>query len=246
MAIEDLVRFGMEIKPMGLNQYKFYPGLIERILSVHHTYGVDCRQPFHEIKRGILKDIQLERRVQQEFSGGLVQFAFISITSWFFIFFSSSILEQPFSLRLLIVMGGSQLSGVLIYFKLTGFLRRKAFKRPEEFLRSLYSFSLMLQAGSPIQQVVAESSIHSLLVSEADVWGHIGRRLELLLERWQSKGGAIDEGVKDLLEDVWEAYERGLGKFNKLLGVGKFLLLVTCFLTPYFLYLFSLFQHSLV
>ncbi|MBF0299926.1 MAG: hypothetical protein HQK51_14470 [Oligoflexia bacterium] len=63
-------------------KYKFYTNLIFDLLELNQLYGANPKDILKSLKKGLLKDGEIDRKVAKEIRGTILNFFIISIISW--------------------------------------------------------------------------------------------------------------------------------------------------------------------
>lgn len=250
--LKGLTHIEMELLTKGslgryeLPQYKFYTALSGKILDFARRFGSPLRTTILELREALAKDLNFESKIRKELWGGLAQFIMVGSVTWFFVGLSVSLLELHLAFGTLILMIFLQGLGVLAYFLLFYYCRRRNFRYFPQIFSSFYGLLILAEAGLSVRLSLQESGIVEILGFKDKRFIFLFSRGRDLLERWQNKGVPLKTELKELIQQVRNLEEEAFEGFLKALGIGKFLILCLGFLSAYFVYLFSLFHVFLI
>ncbi len=239
---EASLTLGLNAFPKSLPKYKFYTHLIEQLVAVHRSKGVGLKKIFPEIRNHLIRDVQFERKIVSEIISGLLQFMIIFLTTWGFVYLSISLVELPPNHIIFFFMFLLQLIGSLLFFLLIHFLKKNIFEQFAKALEEAYLFSVLLEIGVPINEILERSQIQCGLFSQSKMFSSLSVRMKNLIKRLKQTGISPLDESKEIIAELWQFQEDEFLQFTKKLQVLKFFILAFFFLPSYFLYLYSIFQ----
>ena len=239
---ESKVSLGIKILPKFLPQYKFYTNLLELLFENYRRLGIGIKKILPEIRSGMVKDLQFEKKIFDEIVSGLWQFMIIAVTTWSFVFLSSTLADIPRSWGTTLWMGVLQISGVIAFFYLVSIFKSKIFYKFSKSIEELYLFTSLLDVGLPLNEILSRSGILNGNLTSYKSFETISFRLNQLVSRLKETGLSPKEESQEIIREIWHLQEESFHKFTKIVQVLKFSILVFFFLPAYFLYLYSIFQ----
>ena len=67
-------------------RYGFFSSIIESLVKIRKTYGVDIKKALRELRKAILKDYKQKRKLRSELFGLYLQYMMLLIFTWGFLF----------------------------------------------------------------------------------------------------------------------------------------------------------------
>lgn len=239
---EAKISLGIKILPSFLPRYKFYTSLLEQLFETHRRLGIGIKKFIPEIRSGLIRDLQFEKKVLDELLSGLLQFLVIAATTWSFVFLSSSIVQIPLSKSIIFFMLVLQLSGIAVFFQLVKKVKHKSFTRFSKAIEELYLFSTLLEIGLPLNEILLRSGILQGNLVSFKIFENLADRMKKLVARLKETGLSPRDEAQEIIREIWHLQEENFQKFTKIVQVLKFSVLAFFFLPAYFLYLYSIFK----
>lgn len=239
---EAKIALGLKILPNELLRYKFYTELLEHLFESYRRLGTSIKKILPDIRRGLSRDLQFERKILNEIIGALLQFAVIAVTTWGFVFLSSFLVEITPSKIVMIFMALLQIFGVFLFFFLMKWLKQKSFADFSSALTELYLFSSFLEVGLPLNDVLKRSHILEGRLIHSEQFVNFGGRTRNLISRMKETGLSPRDETHEIIQGMWHFQDENFGKFTKKVQVLKFSILAFFYLPAYFLYLYSIFK----
>ncbi len=239
---ESRIVLGQKVLPEQLLRYKFYTDLLEQLFEIYRRLGAPVRKILPELRRGITRDLQFERKIFSETTGALMQFLVIALTTWGFVFLSSYLIDIPPSKTILGFMMILEVLGVIVFFHLMKFLRKKTFAAMASALTELYLFTSLMNAGLSLNDVLKRSGLMEGTLMNSGKLETFATRTKKLIERMKVNGLSPMEEAQEILDGLWHFQDENFVKFTKKVQLLKFCILAFFFLPAYFLYLASIFQ----
>ncbi|MDD4972796.1 MAG: hypothetical protein PHY93_00515 [Bacteriovorax sp.] len=239
---EAKISLGIKILPSFLPRYKFYTNLLEQLFETHRRLGIGIKKFIPEIRSGLIRDLQFEKKVLDEIIGGLLQFLVIATTTWSFVFLSASLVQIPLSKSTIFFMLALQLGGVVVFFQLVKIVKSKTFLKFSKAIEELYLFSTLLEIGLPLNEILLRSGILQGNLINFKIFENLSDRIKKLIARLKETGLTPRDETQEIIREIWHLQEENFQKFTKIVQVLKFSILVFFFLPAYFLYLYSIFK----
>ena len=249
---EALLRFipGLEAKlAMGLKttadsipRFKFYTGLLFDLLEFHQKRGISLKHILPELRLNLTKDLQFEAKLQSGTLGGNLQFFVITLTTWGFIFFSSTMVDLPLDASNLLIILFVQFTGVLVFNLVLIKLKKHTFHKFSQAIERLYLFVSLVEIGMPVSQTLAESKVLEGDLMQNKHFSPCASRLMTLVTRWKENGISPKVEACEIIRELWHSKDVSFERFLKHLEALKFIILAFFFLPAYFFYLYSIFQ----
>lgn len=243
---ENELQFSDKRGGKEIPQYKFYTLLIEKILLYNRKYGAPMRKIIVDIRGGLIRDDQFERKLRKEFCGGIGQFLFISIITWFFVFMSQLITEVSITFDVFVIIGLMQITGIGLFYFFYSKWKKYTFLNFADYFYSLYAMRSLSEIGLSVRQVLHESIIAGLISKEVKIFKNINLRLKRAVDSWQKRGSPVQQELKEITDELWFIQDENFRSFIKKVGILKFFILATFFLSSYFVYLSYLFHFFLI
>ena len=241
-ALEAQLSMGIKTSSLEIPQYKFYTGFIHQLLSIHQKKGISLRNILPELRGNLIKDLQFERKLKSNVLGGNFQFLGITLTTWGFIFFSSTLAEIPLNAVHIIVILSLQVMGVLVFNAFLKRIKNWLFKKFDQSIERLYLFVSLIEIGMPVGQILSESKVLEGDLMHNKVFSPCASRLVSLVKRWSENGISPKVESAEIIKELWHLKEVCFERFLKHLDQLKFCVLAFFFLPAYFFYLYSIFQ----
>jgi hypothetical protein len=226
----------------SLPQFKFYTSLLLKLLEANRQEGISVRCLIPELRIGVQRDIQFERKVSKVVLGGNFQFLVITLATWGFVFFSQQLVEIKLDKLLGLLMLLLQVLGFIFLNLSTSYMNKKKFGPFSSAFEELYLFRALVEVRMPIKTILLESKIMNGSLVTAKSFKSLSRRLIYSVERWKSSGISPKEETGELIKEVWYSQEEQFLDFIKNIEILKFILMALLFLPAYFLYLAAIFK----
>ena len=239
---ESKVSLGIKILPKVLPQYKFYTNLLEVLFENYRRLGIGIKKILPEVRAGLIKDLQFEKKIFDETISGLLQFMIIAVTTWSFVFLSSRLAQIPISWSIIFLMVVLQIGGVFVFFYLLNLIKKRIFLKFTRAIEELYLFSSLLDIGLPLNEILSRSGILYGSLAKYKSFEVISKRMNQLVSRLKESGLSPKQESQEIIREIWHLQEESFVKFTKIVQVLKFSILVFFFLPAYFLYLYSIFK----
>jgi len=239
---EAKISLGIKILPKHLPKYKFYTGLIEQLFETNRRFGMGIKKFIPEIRGALIHDLQFEKLIFDEIIGGFLQFMVIALTTWSFVFLSSSLVFIPLSKTLVISMLILQFSGGALFFVLVKKYQLKTFTKFNKAIEELYLFSGLMDIGLNLNEILLRSGILQGNLVSFKIFENLSGRVKKLIARLKETGLSPKDETQEIIKEIWHLQETNFRKFTKKVQVLKFVILAFFFLPAYFLYLYSIFQ----
>ena len=239
---EAKISLGIKILPSYMPRYKFYTNLLEQLFETNRRFGIGIKKFIPEIRKGLIRDLQFEKQILDELIGGFLQFSVIAVTTWCFVFISSSQVLIPLPKSTIFFMLTLQLSGLIIFFFLVKMVKRKTFEKFNKAIEELYLFSGLLDIGLPLNEILLRSGILQGNLVKFTIFENLAERIKKLIARLKETGLSPRDETYEIIREIWHLQEESFKKYTKNVQVLKFVVLAFFFLPAYFIYLYSIFQ----
>ncbi len=239
---EAKIALGIKILPNALSRYKFYTDLLEQLLLAHRRLGIGIKKFIPEIRKGIIRDLQFEKKISSECLGAFLQFLVIAATTWSFVILSSSLVRIPPNKTIMLLMVALQLLGVVVFYQLLTLVKKKTFTHFGQAIQELYLFTTLMEVGLPLNEILSRSRLLQGSLMEQKLFSPMAVRTKKLIDRLKETGLSPKEEAHEIIGGLWHLQEETFQKFTKKVQVLKFGILAFFFLPAYFLYLYSIFK----
>jgi hypothetical protein len=227
---------------IDIPEYKYYSELIYKMLNNSKKYGINLKKIINEIKQKIILDIKLEEKICNEFISGFIQFFFIVLVTWFFIFVSKKMIEIPLTNSLILMILIFQMSGLISFYFSTKYLEKYYFKSFNNVIKELIIFKSFLEISFPLNQALIHSNISNGEFSKDKLFEHLYQFFTESITRLKMSGISPHADLEIILNSIFDLQEEKMIKFQKQIAVLKFMHLALFFLMAYFIYLYAIFK----
>lgn len=241
-SLEAKLAMGVKTTNESIPKYKFYTSLLFDLIGFHQKRGISLKTILPELRLNLTKDLQFESKLQSNTMGGNVQFFVITITTWCFIFFSSTMAELPLRISHLLFIFSIQILGVFVFNFTLKKLKIYTFHKFSEGIERLYLFVSLVEIGIPVSQTLSESRVLEGSLMKEKLFSPCASRLLTLVNRWKENGISPKTEAAEIIRELWHLKEVSFERFLKHLDALKFIVLAFFFLPAYFFYLYSIFQ----
>jgi hypothetical protein len=239
---EGRLSCGLVGAEINIPKFKFYTALILKLLEANRREGISIRKLIPELRIGIQKDVQFEKKISKVIFGGNFQFLVITLATWGFVFFSQQLVEIKLDFKFGFVMAFLQFIGFLALNLASSYLKKKKFKPFNDAFSELYLFSALVEVRLPIKTILNESKIMNGVLVSSNIFHSLSGRIASSVERWKNSGVSPKVESEELIKEVWYLLEENFQDFIKKLEVLKFIIMALLFLPAYFIYLAAIFK----
>lgn len=239
---EARISLGLKMVSQTLPRYKFYTDLLEQLFECNRKLGISIKKFIPEIRLGLIKDLQFEKKVFDEILSGFLQFLVISATTWSFVFLSSQLVQIPLNKGIVLIMIALQLLGGIAFFHLIKRLKTKTFFPFSKAIEELYLFNSLMDVGLPINEVIIRSNIYQGSLFGHKIFRNLANRLKKIVTQMKENGLSPKDEAQEIIREIWHLQEVHFQKFTKMQQALKFSILAFFFLPAYFVYLYSIFK----
>jgi hypothetical protein len=225
-----------------LPQFKFYTSLLLKLLEANRQEGIAIRKLIPELRIGVQRDIQFEKKISKVVLGGNVQFLVIALATWGFVFFSQQLIQVHLETKLGLLMALLQLLGFTFLNVMTSVQKKKKFGPFSSAFEELYLFRSLVEVRLPIKVILAESKIMNGVLLTSKMFSSLSKRIAYSVERWRNSGISPKEESEELIKELWYSLEEQFLDFIKKIEILKFVTMALLFLPAYFLYLSAIFK----
>lgn len=241
--LEAKLAMGLKTTTDSIPRYKFYTTLLFDLLAVHQKRGISLKNILPELRLNLIKDLQFEIKLRSNLLGGNLQFIVITMTTWGFIFFSSSMADLPLKSSDLMIILMVQIFGILTFNIALKKFKNHIFNKFSEAIERLYLFVSLVEIGMPVGQTLSESRVLEGGLMKHKLFSACASRLVTLVNRWKENGISPKVESQEIIKELWSLKENGFEHFNKGVEGLKFCVTAFFFLPAYFFYLYSIFQY---
>lgn len=234
--------YGLADKGIQFYDYKYFSPLLERLVILTKQHGLPLYRYLPEIKKGLLTDVQIEKKILKEMQDGLFQFLMMSLMTWIFIFFAQAMIQKSPPMAILGIIFVGQLIGPIVFYLTGQYLKRKSFFCYQLLFGEVYVFRSLFEVGLPLSVVLKESQVMRGVFSQNKKFRSDYEHFQFLIDEIKKQGHLPEAELAQMLQRLWDKYEEALTVFRTRLAFIKFLHLALIYLPLYFLYLVSLFK----
>lgn len=226
-------------------RFKFYSDLASSALTHARSYGSFPREILWEWREGINKEVQFEKKWAGLRNGGWAQFGLFALITWSFVCLTAQTLSSPFSVELLLLVSGLQLTGLLLYWPLMMWLSSTRLEGFGVLLESLYVLRSLSGAGLSAQSVLQKAKVEGIEGIKNSRLREIKKRVQDITQMYQQKGVPLTKETQLLLQEVWFIREEVLQQIIKSIDHIKLAILLVFFGGAYFVFILGLIQQLL-
>ncbi len=232
-------------KTYSVPKYKFYTKIVNVLLNVAKTYGSPIKESLSELRHGIVKDLEFERKLRQENISGVVQFITIAFVTWFFVLCVYKYLAIKVDGIFLIVITVLHFSGIIIYYIVNKKIKKNIFIIFESLFYNLYALRAYQNVSMPINQIMTNIDLNFDKYYGYGKFSFIIKRINFMIDNWQKSGIAIKSEIDLIIEEISIIQIQTFDIFVKKTQVLKFAILALFYLTAYLVFLLGLIRSFL-
>jgi len=226
----------------NLPEYKFYTALWRQMENLARLYGSPLQDFLGQLRAALTKDRQFEYKLRREKINALAQFLVVSGVSWGFVGFSWHLWPSA-NYGVWVVMMIFHVGGILLFLVFYLWEQQRLFTPVEDLLRPLHTLAALGQSGLSIKQALQASAITAAL--EQTKLASCKRQIQHTIEQWQA-GINPHTTWPEILNDLYFLQGEIFIHFLRQVNLAKFVILVCCYLSMYFFYLYALFKSVLI
>ncbi|MEK6623698.1 MAG: hypothetical protein AABY86_01935 [Bdellovibrionota bacterium] len=238
----------LEIVVRNLPHYKSFHLMARSMAQTFRQLGSGL-QDLSFLRECLSLDLKLEERCQRILQNSRTQYVILGMFSLFFSLVMKSYLRSdsantsvahPSSLPVMICFG--QIIGVLLGDRLIRIYHKKFFADVDEWFHGLLKLHALALAGGNLATLVPENVAFLMQRVKQDDLQEVSRALGDIIERWREWGGALAPEIKGLLRFLHEIREIRFYKFERLITLLNFILMVVLFLGGHLMHMGGLFS----
>ena len=220
-------------------QYKFYTTILQVILRYSMQMGAPITDHLKSLRQCLIQDWEFEEKLAGHLFATIGQIISLTLVTWGFGFFCQWILQLWPRHEDLWVVGGLQISGILIFFLL--YQKRKAhlFLPYENCYHTIITATILSPLGISLHTVIAQCSLEKL--PKQGRLGSFRKQLEELFRQCHHQGHSIKDFLLELRGELDFYLEEDFKKFLQFTTRIKFFVLALFYLPAYLVFVFSLF-----
>lgn len=223
-----------------LIEYKYFTALINELIGNSKKYGTSITSYLPEIKKGLIQDIQMDKKVFSLFLGGIYQFFLVFILGLFFILSMTTQLRVALTSSDILLPVCIQFFGVISFCFCYVFLRNIRFRELFKYLFKIYQIRTLTQAQIPLKEVFRKVNPNELS-SKGDL-KFFKEKIMILFTDMKNKGYIDSNDLEIYINELWQYIDIHFEKFNKELGAIKLLHLALFSLGGYLLLMLQAFS----
>lgn len=231
-------------KDIELTQYKFFTHTVEDLLKNALRFGVGFSPELQHLKRGILNDICMDKKIFSLYLGGVYQIFVVMILGGVFCYFLEtqlSISLDSFTVTLPFLL---QFTGILSFTGFFIYSKTKSFNGLALYVNRFYQLKTLGQASVPLKLVSQKMQLNKL-PTHGELKSFKNRIL-FSLEQVRLNGHLNIEDVDIYINEMWQAFDIKFETFNKNLNILKLIHLVCFALSGYMFLLLQVFSRLTV
>ena len=186
----------------------------------------------------------MTKKIQSEALGLILQFIFLILFTWAYIWKIHATLEISFVFDEHLSLIIWHIFCVVMTCICVKFLYALTFKGIDSIFYTLYIFKNLLSISWPIAKVIEESRVNELPQSKN--YAFFSKRVEELVIKLRSRGTIDKLDLDILINELWDTYEYKLEEFHKRLLFIKFSALAIFIIPSFLLSTISIVQSRLI
>ncbi|MBI2521235.1 MAG: hypothetical protein HYV97_12480 [Bdellovibrio sp.] len=231
----------------NLPSYKSFHLMARSMAQTFRQLGFGL-QDLSFLRECLSLDLKLEERCQRILKNSRSQYIILGLFSLVFALVMNSYLrsdgmsinETFSSLPVMICFG--QMLGVVIGDRITRIYHRRFFGDVDEWFHGLLKFHALTLAGGDLATLVPENVTNLMRRAKREDLQEVAHALEDILERWRNWGGALAPEIQGLLRFLHDIREIRFYKFERLITLLNFVLMILLFLGGHLLHMGVLFS----
>lgn len=224
-----------------LVKYKYFTDMIQQLIQSTITYGTEIDKDIPEIKKALLKDINLDMKISNIFLGGLFQFLFI--------FFLGIVFVKMVEFQIGIVITASDFSipfifqgfGVVFYLFSYYYFKQSSFRDLSVYIIKFYQVRTLSHAQLPLKKIF--TMVSPLELRDVGDLKYFKERLINLLEGIRVFGHVDMQDFDLTINELWQVAELRFDQFSKKINLLKLVLISFFSLGGYLILLFKIFGN---
>lgn len=224
----------------SLPKYKFYSDVIEVLLSLARRMGGNYQDALLFLREGLQSDRQFEKKLREIILGTWMQMLLMMTLTWAFIIGSLQIVDVRVSLIKLFFILTWQCLGLISLPLLIKYFRQKYFCDIGILWKILFILKSLSKVPLARSEVLSMAGVADLKQIKQKSLGHIVEKLKSTCQKALQVGGAYEEEIHYLMNELRFQEKWHFELFEKKLAVVKLGLLAFFFLPSYLAFIFLL------
>ncbi len=224
--------------------YKFYSSLIDQLISARNRYGTPVSDLLREIKKNIILDHKITRKINSQLNSLITQYIALCIFTWGYLWQIHQMLEIKYDHSNFTFLALWQGVGVLTALALYHFLKTKTFRHFQAYFHALYMFKSLMSISWPIAKVISKSEINT--VPNSGAFKHTYLRVQKMTHKLKTEGQIKLEDIDLISQELQDLYEVKLDDFYRGMLSLKFMILAIFVIPGFMLSTFSIIGGSLL
>ena len=219
-------------------EYKFYSRWIYLLLGNVKRLGIAPQKFLRDVVKALKNDINFEKKSHESLTGGIYQSLVMIIISWIFVVLcrmNDLVVDSSFYL----IITAAHILGIVFFLLLFKFIKNRRLKDYAILFPALYFYKSFVEIGLAISEVIQLSNVDDVFKIKNEEFKFILLRLKAVNNNFH-KGLPVKQDLEQLIEDILSLQDYKFTAVNKELNAVKFVLLITFYLIPYFLYLYGI------
>lgn len=218
-----------------LNSYKFFTHLIEELLRLNRSIGIDIFDNLSKIRGALQVDSIRSQKVLSLIKGAIFEILLITLMSWGVVLFAIHFTGLSFKANDLFIVATMQVLGLLILIISIERRHKSLFSKVFAYIKCVYSLEVYIKAKSPVNELSKLIGLETLHFDKDLI--HIKERVEVVLKTISSYGRVDPLVVCDLINQTWSSFDVKSDKFKKeCLKIKLFVIMGV--IVPSYLYIF--------
>ncbi len=231
-----------QLQNFEIPHYKFFSEIIAKLLKFRAKYGCELNSILKEIKKAIVKDKALAKKIFAIKKQAILQIALIIIvTLSFHILACTFILDIPMDFAFLLKFVIWNLVGMGLFIAVIFFIEKKLLKGFEQFFAALYIVKSLLSISRPMNEVIQNSQL--LECPSCKSYSPVLKTAKQQIECIKKYGSYDLENWDMLIQELWDIYDEQMERYKKHVKVVMAIVLLSFALPSYLLSILNLIEN---
>lgn len=214
-----------------LPKYKYFTEIIEQLLEYRNKYGAKIESSLREFKGHIQKEKKFDQKISDSLKSGITQYLFISLFTWFFLFYAKTMIDVSLNKIELICLLLWQFFGLLFYISVFEILKKHSLSPFSILIECVYKFKTLVSFSRSVNQI-RDEVLPKGYTFKGDLL-LVFEKIELILQKMLTKGKYRPDELDGVIIETWDLLEINLERFEKKMNLLKFFILALFVLPSY-------------
>ncbi|MDC1174522.1 hypothetical protein OAT67_03975 [Bacteriovoracaceae bacterium] len=227
-------------------EYKSYTKIIRETLAVKFRFGGEVTDIFRSIKKGLIKDIQFQKKFESARSQTLLQMFLMMVIIWGFIFVFHKVTKVEVNKHVLAFILSINLIGFYFFISIQKKILNNFTNKYENPLIIFMNLLFRSQVGMAPSIALKESGVEKLEQLCPKELANYRFQIQNAIHSWKNLSIPISHFQNDIFEEYWFVIEQQFSKALKKVLFLQFAVGVIFFIPSYFIFISSFFAAILI